>query len=101
MGESHWARLGQNLRPKFQRQITWSQKIDRHAKQFFERILQTSEIKQSCTWHRIDQQIEIATVVILPLQDRAEDTRIACTAAPRELPHGFALVVEGKGRFHG
>jgi hypothetical protein len=70
-----WA-VTENLLPQFRRQIVWGYEIHSHAEQLFQVLLQRAEIEQGRTGQRVDENVEVAPLLVSPQKRRTEDARI-------------------------
>lgn len=59
--------------------LCFSAKINLHAKRVLDVQFQSDNAQQRCATREIDQQIEVASLFVEPLRDRAEDAHTACT----------------------
>ncbi len=64
--------------------LCFGAKIDLHAKRVLDVQFQSDNPQQRCATREIDQQIEVASLLVKTFCDRAEDTHTACTLRCRE-----------------
>ena len=74
----------------------WRLYIDSDAKNMLYLAFYPDQTEERCfaiNW--INQDVEITFVGIHSMQDRAEDTRIACIVIPDDLPDNISMQLEG------
>ena len=64
--------------------LCFGAKIDLHAQRVLDVQFQSNNPQQRCATREIDQQIEVASLLVETCCDRAEDTHTACTLRRRE-----------------
>lgn len=69
-------RVGENGLPELWRQITRGQQVDGNAKQVLQLGLKGAKIEQGGSRQGVDENIEIASFLIVSARRRAEDPRI-------------------------
>jgi hypothetical protein len=68
--------LIQNFLTELQRKALWSQEVNLDTSSRFDFDLQTGQIEQAGSGRRIDQNIKIAIIPVVAMQDGAEDARV-------------------------
>ena len=81
-------------------QFGFGAKVHPHAQHVLDFELQTNDAQQRSTGWKIDEQIEVASVMVEAPGDRAEHTHTACPMCGCESQHMSALRGECLGRTH-
>lgn len=76
------------------REIFGCEEVDGHAESFLKLDLQTTQVKQGGTRKCVDQQVQIAAVPIVTMDNGAKDARVAQLTSLDDSANHIAILLK-------
>jgi hypothetical protein len=83
--------LGEHVISESLWQVAGRDQVNRNTQKFFKVDLEAAEVKERCPGQGINENVEVAALVVLSPQDRPKDTCVARLACRDERENGVSM----------